>query len=421
MMRALLTLVRHDLVQHLRDRSMLLFAVLIPLALALVFGLVLSGVDDVELDPVTVAISAPEDDPAAQAVVQVLEGVSGQGLDVSVQRVGAQEVEGLVDSGEAGVGVVVPAGLWEGMPSADPSSPPADDPSSLPEPGAEADRSPGEGVVIHQGPDAGLSGEVVSGIVSSTVQRMDADAAALSALAQEAQEGAVDLSGEQLGAVAEQLGQARPEVAWTSSGTGGERLGVTSGIVAGQAGMFLFFTVGFAVLTLITEREWGTLDRLRTMPIPRWLVPLAKAVVAVLIGIVSTSVILLAGGLLLDGVDFGPWLVVLPLVAATVVAATSVMFIILKVARTSEQASLAMSVVAITLGVGGGTFFQIPTDGWLGQLLQVNPVAALGRGLGITAGGGGLGDLVPVLLTLLSFTVVVLLIARVVPGRKDAL
>lgn len=416
MMRALITLVRHDLAQHLRDRSMLLFAIVIPLALALVFGLVLSGVDDVELDPVTVAVSTAPDDQAGAAVVQVLQGISGDTLQVTVVEADADEVQGLVETDEAGVGVVVPAGLWEGMPSASGGA-------AAPGPATDgATAAPGgDGVVIHQGSDAGLSGEVVTGIVRSTVQRMDADAAALSALAQEAQDGTVDLTGEQFGAVAEQLGQARPEIAWVTSEVGGERLGVTSGLVAGQAGMFLFFTVGFAVLTLITEREWGTLDRLRTMPLPRWLVPLAKAVVAVLIGIVSTSVILLAGSLLMDDVHFGPWAMVLPIVVAVVVAATSVMFIILKVARTSEQASLAMSVVAITLGVGGGTFFQIPTEGWLGQLLQVNPVAALGRGLGISAGGGTLADLGPVLLTLLGFTAVVLLIARVLPGRKDAL
>ena len=59
--------------------------------------------------------------------------------------------------------------------------------------------------------------------------------------------------------------------------------------------------------------------------------------------------------------------------------------------------------------------------GRVGQLLSVNPVAALGRGLGITSGGGGLLDLTPVLLTLAGFTVVVLLVAALLPGRRDAL
>jgi ABC-2 type transport system permease protein len=393
--RTLLTLVAHDLRQHLRDRSMLLFALVIPFSLAFVFSLAFAGLEDFELDPVTVAVAAPDGDESAAVVVGTLEALPEQGLPVTVLPVSAGEVAGLVDSGEVGVGAVLPEGFGEAMAGGD---------------------APGADVVVRVGSDAGLSGDVTADIIRSTVQRMDADAAA-AAIAADGDA----LSEQELGALAQELGQAEPEVAWTSSQVNGASLSLTSGIVAGQAGMFLFFTVGFAVLTLLTEREWGTLDRLRSMPMPRWLVLVAKAVVGVLLGVASTSMILLAGTVLLDGVHFGSWWAVLTLVVAVVAAATSVMFIILKVVRTSEQASLAIAVVAISLGVAGGTFFPLPVEGWLGQVVQVNPVAALGRGLGITAGGGDVVDLAPVLLTLLAFTAVVLLIARILPGRKDAL
>lgn len=393
--RALLTLVAHDLRQQLRDRSMLLFALVIPLSLAFVFSLAFAGLDDVDLDPVTVAVAAPEGDDSAAALVGTLQALPGQGVPVTVLPAAAEEVPDLVDSGEAGVGAVLPEGFGTAMSGG--STPRAD-------------------VVVHVGPDAGLSGDVVADIVRSTVAQMDADAAALAAAGDQA-----GLSEQELGGLVQELAQAQPQVAWTSSQVEGEDLSLTSGIVSGQAGMFLFFTVGFVVLTLLTEREWGILARLRSLPLPRWLVPAAKAVVAVLLGVASTSTILLAGTVLLDGVHFGPWWVVTPLVVAVVSAATSVMFIILKVARTSEQASLAMSVVAISLGVAGGSFFRLPVDGWVAQLVAINPVAALGRGLGISAGGGDLADLAPVLLTLLVFTAVVLLVARVLPNRKDAL
>jgi ABC-2 type transport system permease protein len=80
-----------------------------------------------------------------------------------------------------------------------------------------------------------------------------------------------------------------------------------------------------------------------------------------------------------------------------------------------------MSVIALTLGVSGGSFFTVPTEGWVGRLLTVNPVAALIRGLGITSGGGGAAALAPVLLTLLAFTAGALLVARLLPARRDAL
>lgn len=392
---ALLTLVAHDLRQQVRDRSMLLFALVIPLSLAFVFSLAFAGLDDVDLDPVTVAVAAPEGDDSAAGLVATLQALSGQGLPVTVLPAVADEVPGLVDSGEVGVAAVLPEGFGTAM-SGGPT-PPAD-------------------VVVHVGADAGLSGDVVADVVRSTVAQMDADAAALAAAG-----GRGGLSEQELGALAQELARAQPQVAWTGSQVEGEDLSLTSGIVSGQAGMFLFFTVGFVVLTLLTEREWGILARLRSLPLPRWLVPAAKAVVAVLLGVASTSTILLAGTVLLDGVHFGPWWVVLPLVVAVVSAATSVMFVILKVARTSEQASLAMSVVAISLGVAGGSFFRLPVDGWVAQLVAINPVAALGRGLGISAGGGDLADLAPVLLTLLVFTAGVLLVALALPNRKDAL
>ncbi|WP_289019348.1 ABC transporter permease [uncultured Ornithinimicrobium sp.] len=409
-MRALLVLVAHDLSQHLRDRSMVLFAVVIPLALSAVFSLAFSGVDDPQLEPVTAAVSVPEGDEAAAAVPQTLAGLAEAGIDVTVLEVTADEVTAAVTSGQAQVGITLPQGYAAAL----------------------ADGT-GATVDVEVGEDAGLAGQVVVGVVSSTVEAMGRDATAVAAGAE------LGLDGQQLEALAAQLsgGGSAPDgaaaggdgtatapeggAAWTVRGVAGGQLSLSAGIVAGQAGMFLFFTVGFAVLTMLTEREWGTLARVRSAPIRPWLVPLAKAVVAVLLGTASTTVLLVAGSLFLENVAFGSWPVVLVLVVAVVAAATSVMALILKLAGTAEQASLMLSVVAISLGVVGGTFFRVPDEGLLGQVLALNPVAALGRGLSITAGGGGVADLGPVLLTLVGFIAALLLLARVVPGRKDPL
>ncbi|MGO0575758.1 ABC transporter permease [Ornithinimicrobium panacihumi] len=392
-MRSFLTLVLHDLRQHVTDKAVLLFALVIPAVLSAVFNFAFSGLTDVELDPTTVAISVPEGDGAGQALRGALNGMADGGeVPVTVREVGPDEVAGLVDSGEAGVGVVVPEGFTEALRA-------------------------GEGAVVDvsQGEDVGLTGDIVAGVVSSVLTRLDTDAATVAGAAGAGLDQAV------IGALAQQVQQAQPQVATTVSEVTGEQLSLAAGIVAGQAGMFLFFTVGFALLNLLTEREWGTLPRLRTMPLPGWMVPAAKGVVGIVLGVVSTTVLLASGQLLFDGVDFGNWGVVMLLILATVTAATSVMAIILRVARTSEQASLAMSVIAISLGVAGGTFFRVPTEGWVGAVLQLNPIAALGRGLGITSGGGGLVEIAPVLGVLVGFTVVTLVLARVMPGRKDAL
>src|SRR5690606_38656727 len=103
------------------------------------------------------------------------------------------------------------------------------------------------------------------------------------------------------------------------------QLDVGGALVAGQAGLFLLFTVGFAVLSVNTEREQGTLQRLYAAPMPRWLVIAAKAVTAAVLGCLSTGVLLVTGSLLFD-LDFGSIPVVATLVVAVVLAATSVAF-----------------------------------------------------------------------------------------------
>ncbi|MEO6143773.1 MAG: ABC transporter permease, partial [Dermatophilaceae bacterium] len=55
--------------------------------------------------------------------------------------------------------------------------------------------------------------------------------------------------------------------------------------------------------------------------------------------------------------------------------------------------------------------------GLIDTLIGLNPIAAFTRGLGITSGGGGLGDIgVPVSI-MLGFAVVGLAISRLVPDR----
>ncbi len=48
-----------DLRQRIRDRSVLIFALVVPLALMFVFNLTFGGATDLDLEPVTVGVSAP--------------------------------------------------------------------------------------------------------------------------------------------------------------------------------------------------------------------------------------------------------------------------------------------------------------------------------------------------------------------------
>ena len=55
-MRQLWTMTASDLRQRVRDRSVIIFALIVPLALMFVFNLVFGGLQNHDLKPVTVAV-----------------------------------------------------------------------------------------------------------------------------------------------------------------------------------------------------------------------------------------------------------------------------------------------------------------------------------------------------------------------------
>lgn len=389
-MRELWTLVATDLRQRIKDGSVLTFGLLVPLGLMFAFNMVFSGMDD-GLEPVTVAVSAPADDQLAGVIPQALGQISGDGLDVTVREATAEEVPGLVEAKDVGVGIVIPDGFGQDVMA-----------GGAPE------------VRLTLAESGGLETRVVASVVDGILTQLGAGAQTMAA----AQE--LGANPQQLMTLGQAVGAAGPATEWTEGQAASEQLSMEASVVAGQAGLFLLFTVGFGVLGLVIEREWGTLARLASMPMPSWLIVLAKGLVGLIMGLVATTVLLLAGELFFD-VDFGSRLAVAVLLLAVCTAATSLMFIIVRVARTAEQSQVAQAILAITLGMAGGAFFPINATGWLADLLLLNPVATLVRGLGITSGGGGLTELAPLLGLMAAFTAVALLLARFMPGRKELL
>lgn len=387
-MRRLLTLTLSDLRQRIRDRSVILFALVVPLALMGVFNLVFGTAQELELKPLTVAVATPDDDPLASAVPEVLAGVdeSTVGFAVTVLELPAGEVASAVRDGRAGLGVVLPDGFASAVQS-------------------------GQGVAVEvtEGESTLESGVALS-ILDGLLTRFQSEAV----VAQAAVVGG--LPPEQLEEVIREASTGGPAFTLVPGEAAVEQLSPPAALVAGQTGLFLLFTVSFGVLGLIEERQNGTLARLRSMPMPTWLVVAAKALVSVVLGLVATTVLLLAGGWMFD-VGFGSPVAVAVLVLSVVLAATSVMFLVVRVARTAEQANVAASIVALVLGIAGGAFVPISASGAAAVLLDLNPVAAFLRGLGITAGGGGVTDLgVPVAI-MLGFAVVMVAVSRLVPDR----
>ena len=387
-MRQLLALTGSDLLQRVRDKSVIIFALVVPLALMTVFNLIFSATEEIELEPVTVAISAPLDDDLAQRLVAVVRGLDGaDGLDVTLEEVDASTGRTRVDDGDAAIALVVPAGFGEAARTGEPVT-----------------------VEAVRGDEAGIEADIVLSVVDGVLQQYASGAVTARAGLAEG------VPPEELGALVEQATSGGAAYDLASGEASDEQLTSGAALVAGQAGLFLLFTVGFGVTGLLLERENGTLSRLRSMPIPRWTIVTSKALVSLILGVVSTTILLALGSVLFDA-DFGSVPAVAALVVCAATAGTSVMFLIVRVAHTSEQAGIATSIVALVLGIGGGAFFPVASAGAIARLLDLTPVAALLRGLGTTSGGGGVADIGAPVAIMLGFAAVMVLVSRLVPDR----
>ncbi|WP_230977304.1 ABC transporter permease [Georgenia yuyongxinii] len=385
-MRQLWTMTAADLRLRVRDKSVFIFAIVVPLGLMFVLNLTFGSTQNLELEPVTVAAHAEPDDQLGQVLLGVLDQL--EVLDVTIEEVPAADVHDLVDRGDAQLGVVVPAGFSDSFTTG--------------AGGAVVDITEGEG--------SGIEIDILYAVLQGTIDQFTAGAQAAAAGAQ------LGLAPDQLGQIAQQAAGPGTTLTMTQGEASSEQLSVGGALVAGQAGLFLLFTVGFGVLSLVAEREFGTLARLRSMPMRAGTIVAAKGLVSFILGIVATSVLLTVGSLFFD-VDFGSPLAVAVLVVSVVVAGTSLMFIVARLAKTAEQANILQSIIAFVLGMAGGAFFPIAATGTVGHVLDLNPVAAFTRGLGITTGGGGVADLGVPVVTMLGFAVVCLAVSRLVPDR----
>lgn len=383
-MRALLVMIAADLRLRIRNRTVVIFGLLVPLGLITVFHLVIGNSIDPELKPVSVAVSVPDGDRLGETVVTAVRSIDA--IDVTVDETTPDGARAAVDEGRADVALVVPDGFTRDLESGQPTT-----------------------LRLVDGAN-NLETSVIASVVNGAVDQMHAAAVA-------ARAGAIaGVPMADLREIARRTATQGPAMTLSEGTAADAQLPPAGTLVAGQAGLFLMFTVGFGVLALLAEREEGTLDRLRSMPMHPGLIVTAKVCSAYILGVVATTVLLVAGSLLFD-VDFGSPPAVGVLVLCAVAAAVSLTFLVARVARTAEQANLAQSILAMVLGVAGGAFFAIDARGLKGQLLDLTPVAAFQRGLGITSGGGGVGDIGTPVAIMLGFGVAMVLLSRLLPDR----
>jgi ABC-2 type transport system permease protein len=118
--------------------------------------------------------------------------------------------------------------------------------------------------------------------------------------------------------------------------------------------MFVFFIVNFMARSFIGERDMGTLNRLRLAPITRPGLMIGKTIPFLIISLVQTMLLFLAGKVLF-GMSWGPEpLLLLPVMLCTSLAATSLGLMVATLVRTEAQVSAYGNFLVLTMaGISG--------------------------------------------------------------------
>jgi ABC-2 type transport system permease protein len=380
-------MVANDLRQRIRDKSVFIFSLLVPLALMGVLNLSFGGFDtgNVDLKPAVVIASSEDSGQLGAALLEAVDSLPV--MDVTVRKVAAGDVSRETKDTGADLGIILPADFTTAVTTGQALS-----------------------VQLVEGDTAGVETNVLISVVDGLLEQFSAGTVTAEA---------GDIAGlphQVLGGMAQQAAAGTPVLTLSEGQASAEQLSLKGTLVAGQTGLFLLFTVGFGVLGLLAEREEGTLSRLQSTPVAPGTIITAKALVGFILGVVATTILLTAGSVLF-GVSFGSPAVVALLVLAVAAAATSLTFIVARLVRSAEQANIAQSIVAMVLGIAGGAFFPIEASGFLATLADLNPIAAFIRGLGITAGGGGVAEIAIPLAVMLGFAALATLASRVLPDR----
>jgi ABC-2 type transport system permease protein len=378
-MRAAWLICLKDLKARLRDRSVLLIGIVVPLALAFIFNAIFSGVSG-DSGVISLGVVDADHGAASQAFTQqVLPAVNRSGLITIHTEASAARARALAAKGTLDAVIVIPAGFSARVQAGQPAS-----------------------MQVIGNVDAAISAEVARSIAESYAAELNR--VRLSVATVLAGPGGVGSSSSTQALAAQAAATVTP-VAVSDVSAQTKQLDNKSFFAAGMAVFFLFFTVQFGVTSLLEERSEGTLARLLAAPISRASILGGKLLTSFALGVISMAVLVVATSLLF-GADWGNPLGVAVLIVAAIGSAMGIMSLIATLARNAEQAANWQSVVSVVLGLLGGTFFPVSqAPGVLSTLTFAAPQAWFLRGLGDLRGGSLSAVWVPAL-AMLGFAVV---------------
>ena len=384
-MRNAWTIALKDLRRRMRDRTAVLVALVLPFGLAWIFSLTLGGADEGGFEAPYAVVSQDADGHLPDEFTGLLESLDF----VTLREAGSvAEAERLAEDGDIDAAVVFPAGFTEQVQSGG-----------------------GGEIEVIASPDSSIGSLVAVSLARSFGSSLDAVGLSVATVA--------GVGGEVDPPLVARA-QVIPQAAVIRTAAAADRVASQSTFFAiGMAVFFLFFAVEFGVRGLLEEREEGTLSRLLVAPVNPSSVIGGKALASFALGLVSTTLLVVATTWLI-GAEWGNPLGVALLVLGGVLAAVGVTAMVATLASTPAQAGAYVSIVAVVGGLLGGTFFPISQAGWLGTLRFLSPQGWLMEGFQELSAGGSLADIAAPLAGVLAIAVATGAIAWVRAQRMVA-
>ena len=351
--------------RSLRDRSILIQALLAPVVIALVVGAAFGSGFSLNA---TIGIADADRSEISTQIAKGLVGSGGDGIAFSAVA-DPQSVQAAVESGSYDAVVVMPAGLGEAVLS-----------------GQDAQL---DVVGVATQPLARSVAEAVAGGVAAELQTARVTAVA----ANEA--GVEDV------AASIQKAVASPPAITVEQGEVDGTFSVIAYFAPGMAMLFLFFIIGDGARSIVAERKQGTLPRILAAPVSPTSVLLGKTAQVMVVGVLSMTAVWLITWLGF-GADWGDPVGVFVVIVAAVTAIAGISLLITGFARTENQADALTTIVALLFAVAGGTFF-LGATGVLDTMRLFTPNGlALSAFVDLSAAQSGLAGVMPQVLLLLA-------------------
>ena len=338
-----------DLKLRVRDRSAFILGILAPLVLAYIFYLVFGPATSGEGLGLAYGLVDEDGTEISAAFGSVLEGAAAEDVLELTIFDRAVEAADALDEGDIDAFFVIPSGMEQAVFANESAT--IDIVGDVDEPTATQIA-------------ASFAEQFSSGIAASQL-----------AVATTATIGGFEVDQEFIETLSQDPAIAAMSYALVDETATTKQLDAPTYFAAGMAVFFLFFTVQYGVVGLLEEDREGTLARLMAAPIPRFSVIAGKGILSFVLGVVAMTVLIVVTALLMDA-TWGAPLGVALLVISGVLAAMGIMGLVAAIAKTPEGAENLGAIIAVILGMLGGTFFPIAaTGGFLAALTYLTPHA----------------------------------------------